>query len=79
MRSVSASDEPGAPGAGATFTTLRSTEGYAPGVNALRMLARRFTLIGQALGDMETGPAKEVAASLREVARSLDPISTTPA
>ena len=37
-----AADAPGSPHAGMSFAMMRSTEGYAPGVEALPLLVQRF-------------------------------------
>lgn len=42
LTALPAGDEKGSPNAGPTFAMLRSTEGYAAGVDAVAMLARRF-------------------------------------
>lgn len=44
-----ASDAPGAPNAGVTFTVLRSTEGFSVGADAPTMVGERLALVEQAL------------------------------
>jgi hypothetical protein len=48
-----ASDAPGAPHAGLTFAMMRSTEGFAPGVEPLPLVAQRFKDIESHLDDLQ--------------------------
>ena len=47
-----AADAPGSPRAGITFAMMRSTEGYAPGVESLPLLVQRFVDIESHLDDL---------------------------
>jgi hypothetical protein len=60
--------------AGVTFAMLRSTEGLAPGVDALRVLSDRLLDIALRLPELELPEAAgmRLAGTLRELARSLD-------
>ena len=48
-----AADSPASPHAGLTFAMMRSTEGYAPGVEPLPLLVQRFADIESHLGDLD--------------------------
>jgi hypothetical protein len=61
-----ASDAPDAPHAGLTFAMMRSTEGFAPGVEPLPLVAQRFADIESHLDDLQlpTGAGERIRALL---------------